>query len=91
MRYGCIPVVRKVGGLNDTVSDLNLSNSQGTGVTFKNFDIFSLYAAITIALEYYGYRKIWRNIMVQAMRESNSWEIPAKKYIALYRKAMRKK
>jgi starch synthase len=91
MRYGCIPVVRKVGGLHDTVTNLNLETNKGTGVTFKSFDIFSFYGAIVRALEYYEYRKIWRNMMVRAMRESNSWEIPARKYVVLYRKALRLK
>jgi starch synthase len=89
MRYGCIPVVRKVGGLEDTVENFNLQTRRGTGICFKVFDIFSLYAAVTRALDFYSYRKIWRNLVVQAMQKSNSWEIQAKKYVALFRKAMR--
>jgi starch synthase len=89
MRYGCIPVVRKVGGLNDTVEDFNLESRSGTGICFRGFDVFSLYAAIQRALDLYQYRKIWRSLMVQAMRKSSSWEIPAKKYVALFRKAIR--
>lgn len=89
MRYGCIPVVRKVGGLHDTVTDFDLETGRGTGIVFKNFDEFALFAAIQRALDLYSHHRLWRNMMVSAMRESNSWEIPAKKYIALYRKALR--
>lgn len=89
MRYGCIPVVRKVGGLHDTVTDYDLDGDSGTGIVFKNFDEYTVYAAISRALDLYSYRRIWRDMMVRAMRESNSWEIPAKKYVALYRKALR--
>lgn len=89
MRYGCIPVVRKVGGLHDTVTNFNYETGKGTGVVFKNFDEYSLFSAIQRALDLYSYRGLWRNMMVSAMRESNSWAIPAKKYIALYHKALR--
>lgn len=89
MRYGCIPIVRKVGGLHDTVSDFNPSTGKGTGFVFDQFNEFSLYEAIIRALENYKYKKSWRNLIVQAMQESNSWEIPAKKYVMLYKKALK--
>ncbi|MEA3398284.1 MAG: glycogen/starch synthase [Patescibacteria group bacterium] len=89
MRYGCVPIVRKVGGLFDTVSNFNQKTGQGNGFNFDRFDSFSLYGAIVRAIETYKYKSVWRNLIVNAMRESNSWEIPAKKYITLYRKVMR--
>jgi starch synthase len=91
MRYGCIPVVRKVGGLHDTVVNYNPVNNRGTGFSFNKYDAFSLYGAIVRALENYGYKDIWNNLIVRAMQSSHSWEIPAKKYIALYRKALKMK
>jgi len=89
MRYGCIPVVRKVGGLNDTVANFNPKTNRGTGFVFSSFSPYPFYGAIIRALENYKHRKIWRELMVRAMRDSNSWEIPAKKYISLYRKVMK--
>ncbi len=89
MRYGCIPVVRRVGGLYDTVTNFNPATQRGTGFTFNRFDVFSLFAAIIRALETYKYNDIWQNLVHKAMRQSNSWEIPAKKYISLYRKALK--
>ena len=89
MRYGCVPIVRKVGGLYDTVENFNSINKRGTGFSFDTFDPFSLYGAIIRALETKKYKNAWRDIMVRAMRESNSWEIPAKKYISLYMKAIK--
>ena len=88
MRYGCIPVVRRVGGLYDTITNFNPQTNQGNGFSFSRFNIFSLYGAVIRALETYRHKKIWRDLVVRAMRESNSWEIPAKKYITLYRKAI---
>ncbi len=89
MRYGCVPIVRKVGGLHDTVSNFNLGVNKGTGFVFDYFNEYSLFGAIVRALEIYKNRKIWRSLMVRGMKESHSWEIPAKKYIPLYRKALK--
>jgi len=91
MRYGCIPVVRKVGGLYDTVTNYNPGTNFGTGFSFTRFDVFAVYGSIIRALETHRHRKKWRELMVRAMRESNSWEIPAKKYVTLFRKAIRMK
>ncbi len=88
MRYGCIPVVRRVGGLHDTVTNFNPRTGRGTGFSFSNFNQFSLFATIVRALENYRHKDSWRNLVVRAMKESNSWELPAKKYIALYKKAL---
>ena len=89
MRYGCIPIVRRVGGLYDTVKNFNPATNQGTGFTFNHFDVFSLHEAIVRALETFKYKKTFREMMVRAMQQSNSWEIPAKKYVTLYRKAVK--
>ncbi|MDD5291526.1 MAG: glycogen/starch synthase [Patescibacteria group bacterium] len=89
MRYGCVPIVRKVGGLNDTVTNFNPTTGKGTGFVFNQFDELSLFEAIVRALENYKHKNTWRNLVVRIMQESNSWEIPAKKYILLYRKALK--
>lgn len=89
MRYGCIPIVRKVGGLYDTVTNFNPKTGKGNGFSFDQFSELSLYSTIIRAMENYKYKQAWRNLVVRVMQESNSWEIPAKKYIALYRKVMR--
>ena len=91
MRYGCIPIVRAVGGLRDTVENFNPSTGRGTGFTFKTEDEFLFYAAIIRALENYKHKKVWRNLVRRAMSQSTSWQIPAKKYVNLYRRALRSK
>lgn len=91
MRYGCVPVVRKVGGLHDTISNFNSATKKGTGFVFDHFNEFSLFAALVRALETFKYKDVWRNLVVRDMQESHSWEIPAKKYIALYRQALKLK
>lgn len=89
MRYGCVPIVRKVGGLNDTVSNFNPSTGRGTGFVFEQFKDISLLSAIIRALENYKYKDVWRNLVVRIMKESNSWEIPAKKYESLFKKIIK--
>ena len=89
MRYGCVPIVRKVGGLHDTVENFDPLKHRGTGFTFNHFDTMSFYEAIIRALEAYKYKNAWRDIIFRAMKESNSWEIPAKKYLELYHKALK--
>lgn len=91
MRYGCVPIVRKVGGLNDTVDNFNPAESinLGTGFNFIQFNEFSLYGAIIRALETYRYKNIWKKIVIRAMKKSCSWEISAKKYIELYKRAIK--
>lgn len=89
MRYGCVPIVRKVGGLYDTVTDYNPSTSKGTGFSFARYDKYVLYGTIVRALEAYRYPGVWQDIAKRCMLESNSWEIPAKKYVKLYRKVIR--
>ncbi len=88
MRYGCIPVVRAIGGLHDTVTNFNPTTGKGTGFTFKTEDAHMFYAAVVRALENYKHEKVWRSLVMRAMKQSTSWEIPAKKYVELYKKAI---
>jgi len=89
MRYGCIPVVREIGGLYDTVEDFNPTTGKGTGFTFKTEDEILFYATIIRALENYKHKKVWESLVKRAMKRSTSWEIPARKYIELYKKVVK--
>lgn len=89
MRYGCIPIVRKVGGLYDTVINYNPATAAGTGFGFYDFDTFSLFRAVVRAAETYGHKNEWEKLVKRVMEQSNSWEIPAKKYIKLFRRVLK--
>ena len=43
MRYGCVPVVRAVGGLADTVTDYDPGTGEGNGLAFRPYDAMALY------------------------------------------------
>ncbi len=89
MRYGCVPIVREIGGLYDTVENFSPATKTGTGFTFKNEDEFSLYNAIIRALENHKNSKIWANLIKSVMIQSHGWEIPAKKYLELYKRVLK--
>lgn len=91
MRYGAVPIVRKVGGLHDTVENYNPLTNRGTGFSFSAYNEYSLFGTIVRALETFKYKENWDGIVERCMKQSNSWEIPAKKYVTLYRKVMKMK
>ncbi len=89
LRYGSIPIVHAVGGLSDTVSNYNPQTGRGNGFVFTSYSHRNLLFAIARALEDYRRRGAWRKLVRRAMKESYSWKLPAKKYVVLYRKAIR--
>jgi starch synthase len=87
LRYGALPVVRRTGGLADTVVDataLTLADGGATGFTFDAETPDSLLAAAARATSLYADRASWRRVMHQAMTQDFSWEAAARKYLALY-------
>ena len=88
MRYGAIPIVRRVGGLADTVNNFDSIKGKGTGFVFKDFDVFALFGQIVRAVELYNNKKLWRQLIVNAMKADFSWEYSAKEYEKLYERAV---
>ena len=87
MRYGCIPVVHRTGGLADTVQDFDPETDSGNGFSFSGYDHFKLFGAVMRALEVYRFRASWRDLMQRAMLADYSWAASAEQYVALYRRA----
>jgi starch synthase len=83
MRYGCVPVVRAAGGLNDTVIHGK------TGFVFEKIHHLSLAAAINSAFKVYAKRDEWRSIQCAGMSQDFSWENSAKKYLELYQSILK--
>lgn len=88
MRYGTIPVVRKTGGLADTVKDFDPKKNLGNGFVFENFNSYAFFGAIIRALETYKHKKIWHRLVKKVMRADFSWEVSAKKYLKLYKRVI---
>jgi starch synthase len=88
LRYGALPVVRRTGGLADTVVDANaatLAAGSATGFVFDAETPEALLAAIQRATALYADRASWRRMVRQAMTRDFSWEAAARQYVALYR------
>ncbi len=88
MAYGTVPVVRKTGGLADSVTDYDPVNKTGTGFVFEKFDNRAFYAAMIRAIETYKYPGFWRDIQKRAMTVDFSWTKSAKEYLELFKKAI---
>jgi starch synthase len=88
MRYGCIPIVRRIGGLADTVEDFDSSTGEGTGFVFTSFSEFSLFGQIIRALEIYRNKKMWSKLQTNAMSKDFSWDYSAREYERLYTRAI---
>ena len=86
MRYGAIPVIRKTGGLADTVEDFDPRENRGAGFVFERFSSHALFGAIIRALETYKYQNVWQKLVKRAMSVNFSWEASAQKYLNLYKK-----
>jgi starch synthase len=91
LRYGTIPVVRRTGGLADTISDYNPRNHTGNGFVFDEYTGKALGEALWRALDLWDQKEKWWNLMQRSMALSYSWEIPAKKYVRIYRAAVKEK
>lgn len=88
MAYGCIPIVRKTGGLADTVEDYDPRQESGTGFVFEEMDASSLLIAITRAYQSFRHQTHWENLQKRAMQKDFSWDNSARQYVELFRKAI---
>jgi starch synthase len=89
LRYGTIPVVRRTGGLADTITDYTTHNRTGNGFVFDDYTGPALAEALGRALDLWSQKTRWWELMLHAMALSYSWEIPAKKYVRIYRAAVK--
>ena len=90
MRYGCIPIVHKTGGLADTVKDEGHYEGEGNGFAFSTFSLDSLLRALKKTMRLYKKEEAWKCLIYRAMNSENSWENPVKEYIKLYKEAILK-
>jgi len=88
MRYGCVPIVRRTGGLVDTVS-FNIpgdstSEGSGTGFCFDRYEPLDLFTCMVRAYEGFRYKDEWQKLQQRGMREDFSWTKSAKEYVRMY-------
>lgn len=84
LRYGTIPIVRAVGGLDDTVENFDAVSGSGNGFKFGPFRADRFLEKVYEAIFAYADRDAWRQMQLNGMAEDNSWENAARKYVELY-------
>jgi starch synthase len=88
LRYGTLPLVRRVGGLADTVVDANavsLADGSADGFAFDGDGPPALTAAVRRANNLFREREIWRRMIRRAMTRDFSWTAAGRRYVAVYR------
>ena len=84
-RYGTLPIVRKTGGLADTVIDaLPHTLNTATGIVFNDANPSALMEAIKRSLVLFDNKSQWKKIQRNAMAKDFSWQNSANQYLALY-------
>ncbi len=88
LRYGAVPVVRKTGGLADTVRDYDHLSSRGTGFVFEDYNRAAMKDAVKRAVCVFADKRKLSGLAKDAMLEDFSWTGPAERYLGLYEKAV---
>jgi starch synthase len=89
LRYGTLPIVRRTGGLADTVADAGDARQPragSTGFAFDEATAEALTAAVSRAGQRFREPPAWRAMVLSAMAQDFSWTASAQRYLALYRK-----
>ncbi|THF47237.1 glycogen synthase GlgA [Allorhizobium terrae] len=93
LRYGCVPVVARTGGLNDTIIDANtaaLAAKVATGIQFAAVTADGLKQAVRRTIRLFNDTKTWNQIQKQGMKADVSWEASAQAYVHLYHRLLGK-
>ena len=85
--YGTVPIVRKTGGLADTVQKFNPKTKLGNGFVFEKYNVKDFLAEVKAAIKVYtSTPDVWKTIQLNGMKSDFSWLNSTKKYVDLYKK-----
>ncbi|MCF6219023.1 MAG: glycogen synthase GlgA [Gammaproteobacteria bacterium] len=90
LKYGTVPIVRRAGGLADTVieaSKQNIKNRTATGIVFDHADTHAICWALDRAITLFHQPDIWQQLCKTGMAQIFDWKSCAEKYLKLYKKA----
>jgi starch synthase len=89
LRYGCVPIVSRVGGLADTIVDANdaaLAAGVATGIQFLPVETAAFARTILRAVDLFRDRTLWSSMQKRGMKSDVSWSRSAARYADLYRR-----
>jgi starch synthase len=87
LRYGTVPIVHAVGGLDDTIQQHTSRARHANGFKFHEPSAEALVRTVRQAIRLYQDRDIWRQLIHQGMAEDHSWRNSAREYVKVYRRA----
>jgi len=87
LRYGTVPVVHAVGGLDDTVQPYTARARHANGFKFDTPSADAMVRALRRAVRLYHNRPVWAQLMREGMAADHSWETSAREYVKVYRRA----
>ena len=87
LRYGTVPIVRAVGGLDDTVQPYTTRARHANGFKFREATSEALLRTVQQAVRVHADREAWLRLMREGMADDHSWEISAREYVKVYRRA----
>jgi starch synthase len=84
LRYGTVPIVRRTGGLADSVQHFDAATGSGTGIVFNDYNAEAVTWALNTALDLYQNKGTWRRLMQNGMAQDYSWSRQVRGYVELY-------
>ena len=87
LRYGTVPIVHAVGGLDDTVQPYTARARRANGFKFHEPTAAAMTRSVRQAVRLYANRPVWASLLRQGMAEDHSWETSAREYVKVYRRA----
>ncbi|HLQ11968.1 MAG TPA: glycogen/starch synthase [Steroidobacteraceae bacterium] len=84
LRYGTVPIVRRTGGLGDSVQHFDAVTGAGTGIVFNDYNVQAVSWAIDTALDLYQRKGVWRRLVQNGMAQDFSWKRQVQRYIEAY-------
>jgi starch synthase len=86
LRYGTVPIVRRTGGLADSVQHFDAATGSGTGIVFNDYDRDAVQWALHTALDLYQNRGQWRRLVQNGMAQNFSWTRQVGLYVQQYQR-----
>ena len=83
-RYATLPIVRRTGGLADSIVPFNLNRDNGNGFAFTNYNAHEMLYVIKDAIFTYGNKEQWLKLVISALSSDFSWEKSSESYEEIY-------